>query len=172
MTDTQPVANGSTQPSSSSVEGKYLTFHLGKEQYGLSVLKVKEIVGIMPITEIPQAPTYVDGVINLRGKVIPIINLRRKFAMQTLENTERTCIIVVEIENPTGHQLMGIVVDEVSEVRYIKNTDIEEPPHFSGKQQGEYILGMAKAENELSILLDIDRILRESDIINLEQNAA
>ena len=140
-------------------EGKYLTFSLAGEEYGIGILKVKEIIGMMPITIVPQTPDYIKGVINLRGKVIPVIDLRLKFSMDAAEFTERTCIIVVEIAAVGRTILMGIVVDSVSEVLNIKAADIESTPSFGAKLNTEYILGMAKASGSIKILLDIDKIL-------------
>ncbi|HQL00005.1 MAG TPA: chemotaxis protein CheW [Smithellaceae bacterium] len=140
-------------------EGKYLTFSLAGEEYGIGILKVKEIIGMLPITVVPQTPPYIKGVINLRGKVIPVIDLRLKFAMPSADYTERTCIIVVEINAAGRMIMMGIVVDSVSEVLNIKGADIEETPSFGTKLNTEYILGMAKAAGGIKILLDIDRVL-------------
>ena len=125
-------------------EGKYLTFTLAEEEYGIGILKVKEIIGIMGITTVPQTPDYVKGVINLRGKVIPVVDLRLKFGMEAMDYTERTCIIVVEIEEDKRKIQMGIVVDAVSEVMNIKAGDIEDTPNFGSRLNTEYILGMAK----------------------------
>lgn len=145
---------------SEAKEGKYLTFGLGGEEYGLEILKVKEIIGIMNITVIPQTPAYVKGVINLRGKVIPVIDLRTKFAMEYLEYNERTCIIVVDIVNKSGNKvIMGIVVDSVSEVLNIKGEEIEDTPTFGFRLNTDYILGMAKVKGAVKILLDIDKVL-------------
>jgi len=119
--------------------GKYLTFTLAGEEYGIGILKVKEIIGMMPITLIPQTPHYVKGVINLRGKVIPVVDLRLKFKMDATDYTERTCIIVVEISSDSGSIMMGIVVDSVSEVMNIKTEDIEETPTFGTKLNTDYI---------------------------------
>ncbi len=145
-------------------EGKYLTFSLAGEEYGIGILKVKEIIGIMPITVVPQTPSYIKGVINLRGKVIPVIDLRLKFSMASAEFTERTCIIVVEIMTTGRTILMGIVVDSVSEVLNIKAADIEATPSFGTKLDTEYILGMAKAGGSIKILLDIDKILSATEL--------
>lgn len=143
-----------------SMEGKYLTFELAGEEYGVEILKVKEIIGIMNITSVPQTPEFVKGVINLRGKVIPVIDLRLKFGMNTKEYNERTCIIVVDINN----MVTGIVVDSVSEVLNIKEEEIEETPSFGVKLYTEYILGMAKVKGQVKILLDIDKVLTSSDV--------
>ncbi|MDY6842623.1 MAG: chemotaxis protein CheW, partial [Thermodesulfobacteriota bacterium] len=114
-------------------EGKYLTFTLAEEEYGISILKIKEIIGMMPITFVPQTPEFVKGVINLRGKVIPVVDLRLRFGMESIDYTERTCIIVVEIEGQADTVLTGIVVDSVSEVLNIKGEDIEDTPTFGTK---------------------------------------
>ncbi|RKY75071.1 chemotaxis protein CheW [candidate division KSB1 bacterium] len=146
-------------------EGKYLTFSLAGEEYGIAILKVKEIIGMMPITSVPRTPEFVKGVINLRGKVIPVVDLRLKFGMEETEYTERTCIIVVEIVGQAGTVLMGIVVDSVSEVLNIKGEEIEDTPSFGAKLNTEYILGMAKIEGGVKILLDIDRVLAAGEHI-------
>ena len=145
-------------------EGKYLTFTLAEEEYGIGILKVKEIIGMMTITTVPQTPGYVKGVINLRGKVIPVIDLRLKFGMEAMDYTERTCIIVVEITGPSGKIPMGIVVDSVSEVLNIKAGDIEDTPTFGSKMDTAYILGMAKTGGGVKILLDIDKVLNSEEM--------
>lgn len=152
-------------------EGKYLTFSMDKEEYGIGILKIKEIIGMMTITPVPQTPAFVKGVINLRGKVIPVVDLRLKFGMEEIEYTERTCIIVVEIASQTGNVQIGIVVDAVSEVLNIKGEDIEDTPTFGTKLNIEYILGMAKMEGGVKILLDIDRVLSGEEIALLEEAA-
>jgi purine-binding chemotaxis protein CheW len=149
-------------------EGKYLTFTLAEEEYGIGILKIKEIIGMMPITSVPRTPEFVKGVINLRGKVIPVIDLRLRFGMEELEYTERTCIIVVEIDGQTGVILIGIVVDAVSEVLNIKNEDVEETPAFGANLDTQYILGMAKMEGGVKILLDIDQVLNTEELSALE----
>jgi purine-binding chemotaxis protein CheW len=145
-------------------EGKYLTFTLAAEEYGIGILKVKEIIGIMGITTVPQTPDYVKGVINLRGKVIPVVDLRLKFGMEAMEYTERTCIIVVEIEEDNRKIQMGIVVDAVSEVMNIKAGDIEDTPNFGSRLNTEYILGMAKIGGKVKILLDIGNVLNSEEL--------
>ena len=152
-------------------EGKYLTFSLDKEEYGISILKIKEIIGMMAITPVPQTPRFVKGVINLRGKVIPVIDLRLRFGMEEIEYTERTCIIVVEIAGQSGTVLIGIVVDAVSEVLSIKGEEIEETPTFGTTLNTDYILGMAKMEGGVKILLDIDRVLTGEEIAVIEKAA-
>lgn len=144
-------------------ESKYLTFSLGKEEYGISILKIKEIIGMMPVTPVPRTPAFVKGVINLRGKVIPVMNLRLKFGMEEIPYTERTCIIVVETGGIQGTLLIGIVVDSVSEVLNIKNSDIEETPVLGADLDTNYILGIAKINVGVKILLDIDRVLSANE---------
>ncbi len=152
-------------------EGKYLTFTLADEEYGIGILKIREIIGMMSITSVPQTPPFVKGVINLRGKVIPVVDLRLRFGMQEIEYTERTCIIVVEIEGQTVTVQIGIVVDAVSEVMNIKGEDIEDTPTFGTKLDTEYILGMAKMEGGVKILLDIDQVLSAAEVAALEKAA-
>ncbi len=149
-------------------EGKYLTFTLAKEEYGIGIKKVKEIIGMMPVTSVPRTPDFVKGVINLRGKVIPVIDLRLRFGLEGVEHTDRTCIIVVEIQGVSGKLVIGIVVDSVSEVLNIKGADIEDTPAFGATLDTEYILGMAKMEGEVKILLDIDRVLGAGEIAKIE----
>jgi purine-binding chemotaxis protein CheW len=152
-------------------EGKYLTFSLAGEEYGIGILKIREIIGMLPITAVPETPHFVKGVINLRGKVIPVIDLRLRFGMNEINYTERTCIIVVEIRNSGGVVPMGIVVDSVSEVLNIKSEDIEDAPSFGTSLNTEYILGMAKMGKGVKILLDINKVLGADDIEQLKQAA-
>jgi purine-binding chemotaxis protein CheW len=151
--------------------GKYLTFTLADETYGIGILKVKEIIGMMSITSVPQTPDFVKGVINLRGKVIPVIDLRLKFAMAAIAYSERTCIIVVEIDGKSGTILIGIVVDSVSEVVNITQEEIEETPAFGSELDTDYILGMAKIEGGVKILLNIDQVLSSIEISALEKTS-
>jgi purine-binding chemotaxis protein CheW len=152
-------------------EGKYLTFSLADEEYGIGILKIKEIIGMMSITTVPQTPEFVRGVINLRGKVIPVMDLRLRFGMDSIEYTDRTCIIVVEIAGEAGTIQIGVVVDSVSEVLNVKGEDIEDTPTFGTNLNTEYILGMAKMEGGVKILLDIDRVLKQEEIASLEEAA-
>jgi purine-binding chemotaxis protein CheW len=149
-------------------EGKYLTFTLADEDYGLEILKVREIIGMMDITSIPQTPSYVKGVINLRGKVIPVIDLRLKFGLPPIEYGERTCIIVVEVKTQSAALQMGVVVDTVSEVLNISGGDIEPAPSFGTRVDTKYILGIAKARGTIKILLDIDQVLSPKEMAGLE----
>ncbi|MBI5060036.1 purine-binding chemotaxis protein CheW [candidate division KSB1 bacterium] len=139
--------------------GKYLTFVLATEEYGFEILKVREIIGLMDITRVPSMPAYVVGVINLRGKVIPVVDLRLKFGMDSTDHTPETCIIVVAVQG----QLMGVVVDKVSEVLDIRAADIEDAPGVGAAVEIRFILGMAKAKGSVKILLDVDRVLSETE---------
>lgn len=152
-------------------EGKYLTFTLAGEEYGIGILKIKEIIGMMPITSVPRSPKFVKGVINLRGKVIPVMDLRLRFAMDAIDYNDRTCIIVVEIGGRDTDIVIGIVVDSVSEVLNIKNEDIEDTPTFGTTLNTSFILGMAKMEGKVKILLDIDAVLSAEDLDALAEAA-
>ncbi len=151
--------------------GKYLTFKLAEEDYGISLLKVREIIGMMPITSVPRTPEFVKGVINLRGKVIPVTDLRLRFGMPENEYTERTCIIVVEIASETGKTQMGIVVDAVTEVLPVREDEIEPAPEFGASVDTRYILGMANMDGAVKILLAIDRVLSSDEIDALVEAA-
>ena len=154
-----------------SREGKYLTFALGNEEYGVGILKVKEIIGMVEITEMPNMPTYVKGVINLRGKVSPIIDLRMKFSMEPAEYTARTCIVLVEIDKGEGTTtLIGMVVDSVSEVMNIEADGIEDPPEVGGMST-ENILGVAKKDDKVMLLLDIDTVMNSDEMAALASAA-
>ena len=139
--------------------GKYLTFALSAEEYGLPVLKVREIIKVMDITHVPQVAAHVLGVINLRGRVIPVIDLRRKFGFPAQDHTDRTCIIVAEVALASTTVMMGVVVDSVSEVVNVAAAEIEETPDFGGQNETDYLLGLAKVKGSVKILLDLDRVL-------------
>ncbi len=167
-TETAPAGK---KPVRKDLEGKYLTFSLADEEYGIGILKIKEIIGMMPITTVPHTPHHVKGVINLRGKVIPVVDLRLRFGMPALAYSERTCIIVVEMEGSSGTILIGNVVDAVSEVLNIKNEEIDAPPRFGSKLSTDTILGMAKVEKDVKILLDIDKVLNVEKMTATEEPA-
>ena len=151
-------------------EGKYLTFALANEEYGLEILKVREIIGYMDITEVPQTPCHVKGVINLRGQVIPVIDLRTKFGMETAEITEQSCIIVVETSQGGRNYSTGIVVDRVQEVLDINGENIEDTPQFDASVNTDFILGMGKIGDSVKILLDIDKVLNGTELSNYTLN--
>jgi len=160
MTETIPAAD------STELGGKYLTFFLDQEEYGLEILKVREIIGVMEITPVPRTPTFICGVINLRGKVIPVVDLRLKFAMQHVDQTGETCIIVVQAQDLE----MGIVVDRVSEVIDIPTSDIQPPPAFASKGVSiDYILGIGKTGDRIKLLLNIDKVLSRAEMSNITQ---
>ena len=148
--------------------GKYLTFGLGKEEFAIQVLRVREIMGVQEITAVPQTPDYVKGVLNLRGKVIPVVDLRLKFGMPEQEYTQRTCIIVVQIDQDGSRMLTGVVVDQVSEVLTIQAADIEDTPEFGRGVATPYLLGMAKIKGKVKILLDIDQVLSSQELHGLD----
>ncbi|HYE73898.1 MAG TPA: chemotaxis protein CheW [Blastocatellia bacterium] len=137
------------------VGGKFLSFFLGTEGYGLEILKVHEIIGLLPITRVPRTPEFIRGVINLRGKVIPVVDLRLKFGLPSIEYTDKTCIIVVEV----GHIEMGIIVDRVSEVLNIASHEIEDAPSFGISVNTDFIHGLGKSGQRVTILLDISKVL-------------
>jgi purine-binding chemotaxis protein CheW len=166
MGKTETLQATIAQTGMESKEGKYLTFALGSEEYGLEIMKVREIIGFIEVTEVPQTPHHVKGVINLRGQVIPVVELRAKFGMESTEVTEETCIIVVETVNADRSFSTGIVVDQVKEVLDIKGQDIEAPPEFGAAVDTDFIMGMGKIGERVKILLDINRVLGDgvSDI--------
>jgi purine-binding chemotaxis protein CheW len=150
--------------------GKYLTFLLGREEFAIQVLKVREIMGIQDITSVPQTPSYIKGVINLRGKVVPVVDLRLKFCLPEIEYTQRTCIIVVQVASAGTTLHTGIIVDAVSEVLNLAVADIEDTPDFGdgGSSAASYLLGMAKVKGKVKILLDIDRVLSAHEVHGLD----
>ena len=160
--------DASTPSLKQQLGGKFLTFFLDEEEYGIEILKVHEIIGMMSITVVPRTPPFIRGVINLRGKVIPIIGLRLKFGMEAIEQTEETCIIVVQAQSVE----LGIVVDRVSEVLDIASDDIDEPPSFGADVPTDYLLGIAKTEGRVKLLLNIDRVLTTNEVVALPILAA
>jgi len=150
-------------------DGKYLVFTLGKERYGLDILAVREIIGILTIHELPQMPLFFKGVINLRDKIIPIMEMRGKFGMESVEHDERTCIIVVEVSGKGGSRLMGIIVDAVSEVANVREQDVEDPPQFGSGVDTSFLLGMAKLSEGVTILLDIDALMQAQGAVSLTE---
>ena len=151
--------------------GKYLTFRIDSEGYGVEILKVQEIIKMQEITYVPRTPAYMKGVINLRGQVIPVVELRVKFCMESAEYDQKTCIIVTQIKSKASGTMLtiGMVVDEVSEVMDIPAAAIEPPPNMGSGQDSDFILGMAKVKKRVAILLDIDRILSGNELIEMEK---
>jgi purine-binding chemotaxis protein CheW len=144
--------------------GKYLTFSLGKETYGIEILKVQEIIEMVDVTRVPRTPTFVKGVINLRGKVIPVVDLRLKFGMEGKDVSRQTCIVVVYVQNGDSRLTMGMMVDAVSEVLDITGESIAPPPDFGSQVDTAFLLGMAKSENAVRMLLDIDKVLSNKEL--------
>jgi len=144
--------------------GKFLTFFLDEEEYGLEILRVREIIGLLPITAVPRTPGFVRGIVNLRGKVIPVMSLRRKFEMPDVDDTDHTCIIVVQ----SGESSLGMIVDRVSEVLDIAPTDIVDAPTLGAGLRTEYLLGIGRAQGKIRLLLDIDRVLSEGEQVELQ----
>jgi purine-binding chemotaxis protein CheW len=143
--------------------GKYLTFFLGAEEYGLEILKVQEIIGLLPITPVPHTPSFVRGVINLRGKIIPVMDLRAKFGMEAIDLQERTCTIIVRTEQ----LVMGLLVDRMAEVARFDARDIADAPAFSENVRVDFLLGIGTAGGRVRLLLDIDKILSHDEIIDM-----
>ena len=155
-----PTATIETAGTAKNIAGKHLTFVLGREHYGLPVLKVREIIRLCAITPVPQMPDYIKGVLNLRGKIVPVADLRVKFRLARIENTDLTCIIVVQVSLPDkSTTMMGLIVDAVEEVVNLTAADIEPTPDFGGAIKTDYILGMAKVKGQVKALLDIDRVV-------------
>ncbi len=162
---TEQATKTAEQKAQESIQ-KYLTFELAGEEYGLEIQKVHEIISMMDITSVPQTPEYVKGVINLRGKVVPTIDLRAKFGMPQIERTKHTCIIVVDV----GNIEMGIIVDRVSEVMNIAASEIEEPPDFGSNVNTDFIRGLGKIDDSVKILLNIERVLTASEVSALDSS--
>jgi len=156
-----------TQAQANSRAGKYLIFHLGVEEFGTEVLKVREIMGLQDITTVPQVPSYVKGVINLRGKVIPVVDLRLKFGLPPEEYTARTCIVVVRTQQAGEDLMIGMIVDGVVEVLSLTLADIEDTPDFGPGVHTPYLRGMAKIKGKVKILLDIDQVLSSAELNGL-----
>jgi len=157
---------------SPALAGKYLTFVLGDEYYGIGVLKIREIIRMLDITPVPQMPEYVRGVVNLRGKIIPVVDLRMRFRLAKAETSERTCIIVVQVDLPSGVKTqMGLVVDAVEEVVQLQVGDLEETPNFGARLQSDYILAMAKIRGKVKTLLDIDRVVTADAMADIAASA-
>ena len=165
MTNNNAIST-STNHASNGHEEKVLTFQLGAETYGVEILQVREIIGLIDVTVLPQTPNYVKGVINLRGKIIPVIELRTRFELESVDYTAETCIIVVEVESADDTEPfeIGIIVDTVSEVVAIPEANIEAAPRFGGSVNTDFLRGMGKVDENVVILLDLNRVLSEQDV--------
>ena len=164
----QSVSYQGSAATSTRQGGKFLTFFLAMEEYGIEILKVQEIIGLMGITPVPRTPNHIRGVINLRGKVITVVDLRLKFGMESVEQTDKTCIIVVQTQ---GVQ-MGVVVDKVSEVLAIAPKDIDDAPSFGAEVNTDYILGVGKSQGKVKLLLDIDKVLSSAELLDVSAASA
>src|SRR5579863_9509948 len=162
MTEARTDMAGKTS-TLAGLAGKYLTFRLASEEYGLEIMKVQEIIGMMPVTQVPRVPDYVRGVINLRGRIIPTIDLRSKFGLERIADTDKTCIIVVEIMSAKGKVSVGIIVDEVAEVLDVGADEVDRPPEFGTSLSMDFILGVGIVKGGVKILLDIDKVLTFED---------
>ena len=171
MSELREDTSGAKGSEFGHLAGKYLTFKLDDEEYGLDIMKVQEIIGIMPVTKVPRVPEYVRGVINLRGRIIPTIELRKKFGLESVEDTERTCIIVVELQTDKGKVNMGILVDEVAEVMDFASDNIDAAPEFGTALNTNFILGIGIVKGSVKILLDLDKVLNESEVHTVESIA-
>lgn len=164
QTSDKSDAEGSGRAITKAKPGKYITFRLAGEDYGLYILSVKEIIGMMQVTKVPRTPNFVRGVINLRGKVHPVIDLRKRFGLERKEDNDRTPIIIVEVHQGDDVQFIGIVVDAVSEVINVGQGDIEDTPAFGVDLDTDFILGLAKKDKKVITLLDIDKILTSKQL--------
>ncbi len=149
--------------------GKYLTFRLGKEEFGIHVMRVKEIMGVQDITAVPGTPAHLKGVLNLRGKIIPVVDLRLKFAFPDAPFTQTTCIVVVQVVESGEHALIGLIVDGVCEVLNLAGTEIEDPPDFGEGVDTPFVLGIAKCKSGVKILLKIEDILTFQELRGLKE---
>lgn len=165
--NTSQTADLASVEAAGELGGKYLTFLLADEEYGLEILKVREIIGVLDITQVPQTPDFVRGVINLRGKVIPVVDLRLRFGLEPTEYNDQTCVIVVDVG-----MLMGIIVDTVQEVHDIPSADIEPPPQLGASVTTDFMLGMGKVRDDVKILLDIEKVLTAEELVLTEAVAA
>lgn len=155
--------NTETTTKTEAQAGKFLTFFLADEEYGIEILKVQEIIGLMPVTRIPRTPDYVRGVINLRGKIIAVTDLRKKFGMEFVDETSETCIIVVQ----TNGVEIGVMVDKVSEVLDISAAEVESTPSFGSSVPTEFLLGIGNTQSGVKLLLNIERILSDQQLVEL-----
>ncbi|MCA9409992.1 MAG: purine-binding chemotaxis protein CheW [Candidatus Omnitrophica bacterium] len=155
---------GTSLLNASDRSGKFLTFSLGEEGYGIEILKVQEIIGLMKITRIPRIPHYICGVINLRGKVIPVIDLRKRFEMTDIVDSDRNCIIVVNVSRDGTILTIGLLVDQVAEVLDLGSEQIEPPPSFGNSVETKFIFGVGKVEEKVLMLLEVDDILSADEI--------
>lgn len=153
-------------------EKKYLMFYLNEENYGIPILQVNEIIGVMEITPIPKTPNFMKGIINLRGKIIPVIDLRLKFSMEERKYDQLTCIIIVELVIAGHKSFVGVVVDKVAEVVNVYSNDVELPPQYGQEDENNFLTGIGKVKDKVVMLLDIESIINCQELVNLIKNNA
>ena len=163
--------SSTTETEDHAIAQRYLTFRLSGVTYGVGILKVQEIIGLPPVTPVPRTPEFVRGVINLRGRIIPVVDLRRRFGMEVLPDTDRTCVVITQVDGARGTVIMGVVVEDVAEVVDIPYDVIVDPPEFGSGVDTEFLVGMGKIADRVVILLDIDRVLSGSDAAAVEHIA-
>jgi purine-binding chemotaxis protein CheW len=151
------------------VEGKYLTFRLGREEYGIEILKVREIVAMMDITPVPLTALYIRGVVNLRGKIIPVVDMRKKFGLPEVEASRETCIITVMVEGKEGNVLTGLFVDGVSEVTQVSESEVEPVPALGDDMKLDFVTGLSKTKGRVVVLLDMDKVMQVQELKEIEK---
>jgi len=172
MTQLNRQTDKSADANAQAMAGKYLTFHLDQEVFGLEIMKVQEIIGLQPITHIPQVPGYVRGIINLRGRIVPVIDLRLRFGLPAVADTGKSCIIVVDVRAAARSLSVGLLVDEVAEVLHIAANSAEHVSHFAGNIAMEYILGVGVVQDAVKMLLDIDKVMTFEEVKAIHATSA
>jgi purine-binding chemotaxis protein CheW len=157
------------QDAANKTESKYLSFQLGAETYAIEILKVREIIGLLEITAVPKTAAHIRGVVNLRGKIVPVLDMRAKFGLPPAPARRENCIITVMAEGSQGALLVGILVDSVSEVMRVAQQDLEAVPALGDDMRLDFVLGLAKAQGKVCILLDIDKVIQAQDVAGLQE---
>ena len=168
MSQLSRQAASSADSNAPLMAGKYLTFRLNEEEFGLEIMKVQEIIGIMPVTHLPRLPQYVRGIVNLRGRIVPTVDLRLKFGLPSVPDTGKTCIIVVEVQSAKGNLNVGLIVDEVAEVVHIDANEADHVSQFAGNIAMEYVLGVGVVNDSVKILLDIDKVMTFDEVKDIQ----
>ena len=158
------VAVRDEQPAEVGEQHQYLTFLLADEMFAIGILSIREIIEYGVVTDVPMTPPFIRGVLNLRGAVVPVIDLALRFGRPAQENTKRTCIVIVEIEAANGSQQMGVVVDAVNEVLEIPASEVEPPPEFGARIRNDFIKGMGKIDGKFVIVLDLNRVMSIDEV--------
>jgi purine-binding chemotaxis protein CheW len=160
----EPKGEKGMETTLKKVEGKYLTFRLGREEYGIEILKVREIVGLMDITSVPLTALYIRGVINLRGKIIPVVDMRKKFGLPETEASRETCIITVMVQGKEVEVLTGLLVDAVREVVQVAASEVEPVPALGEDMKLDFVTGLSKSKGRVVVLLDMDKVMQAQDL--------